>query len=165
MGTRRRYFPSFIATALWVLPVMAVVAGGGFFLALLVLAPHFLEPSTVHSNRPRPVRILSPDEAARAAQDEESVVWTQGVDKSKLPRLDNNDPSTRPRRRQHRDGATATPRDVTTATPAAPNAAAADADADATGTASDAPTDNAPPAQDTPPTDTGDGASPTTNTL
>lgn len=81
---RRRYLPSFLATTLWLVPVMLLAAAGGFFLATNV-ASKYVDDSTVQRNRPRPDAILSPEEAAKVARDQESHVWTQGVRQSDIP--------------------------------------------------------------------------------
>lgn len=81
---RRRYLPSFLATALWLIPVMLLAAAGGFFLATNV-ASKYLDDSTVQHDRPHPDAILSPEEAAKIARDQESHVWTQGVRRSDIP--------------------------------------------------------------------------------
>ncbi|MHB9027037.1 MAG: hypothetical protein ACYC7E_23115 [Armatimonadota bacterium] len=82
-------------TSLWVLAAMAGLSVGSFFLARDYIAENFLEPSKIHTDRPHPVRVLTPDEAAAIARDEDSRVWTEGVRKEDIPKLP---PTERPRR-------------------------------------------------------------------
>jgi len=107
----RQYRPfshTFLGTALWVLPLMAVLLVGGFRMARDYLAPRYLEPGSVQSTRPDVTRINTPEEARRAeldqsshvwprsgqneearqaAHDQPSPVWTHGVQSSDIPKL------------------------------------------------------------------------------
>ena len=91
VGEEHRYRArggNFLRTAFWVLVGMATLALAGFFAARDYLAPRYVPPSAVRAGRPQPIRILSPDEAANAARDEPSHVWTQGVRPSDIPKLE-----------------------------------------------------------------------------
>jgi len=109
--TYRPYSHSFWGTLLWVIPSMAVLLFVGFIAGRDVVAPRILEPSKVGTPTTRPVRVLSPEEARLAARDEDSHVWTRGVQPSDIPKLEPNDENPRPRRRSRR---------VTPPEPAAP---------------------------------------------
>lgn len=66
---------------------MLVMSITGFFLARDVFSPKFLQPSKVQGDRPHPIRVLSPEEAARASMDKDSSVWTEGVKSSDIPKM------------------------------------------------------------------------------
>lgn len=88
MRRRRSYLPGFLATLLWLLPTMALAAFTGFFLARDVFSPKFLQPSKVQTDKPHPIRILSPEDAARLSRDEDSHVWSEGVKSSDIPKIE-----------------------------------------------------------------------------
>lgn len=85
----RGFWGGFWGTMLWLLPVMLLFGGAGYFLSRYLLAPHFLQPSKVQFARPQPIRVLSPEEAATEARDEPSPVWSRGVRDSDIPKMDN----------------------------------------------------------------------------
>lgn len=69
MAKRRRSpLPDFIATTLWMVPVMAVFALGGFMIGRDAIGRKYLTPTQVKDNRPRPIRILTPEEARALAE-------------------------------------------------------------------------------------------------
>jgi len=84
---RRYFFGTFVGTALWVLPTMIVLMLGGFVLAERYVGPTFLQPNAVNIERPQPIRILSPSEAAAVARDEPSRVWSEGVNPTDIPKM------------------------------------------------------------------------------
>lgn len=87
MTRHKRWIPSFILTVLWIVPLMALLGAGGYVLGRDLLAPKFIEDDTIKLDRPHPVRILTPDEAARLVK-EPSHVWTEGVQPSDIPKLE-----------------------------------------------------------------------------
>ena len=156
---RHYFFGTFIGTVLWVLPLMALLMCGGYLLAERYVGPTYLQPSAVSVDRPQPIRILSPSEAAAVARDEPSHVWTEGVRPSDIPKMDTPPPVKRAHAAPKKSAST-TPApgksDATAApakpeTPAAPDTSPADA-----GTPSPAPDTPAPDQG----TDNGDTVSP-----
>lgn len=119
----RPYSHSFWGTLLWVIPCMAVLLFVGFIAGRDVIAPRFLHPGKMGTPTTRPVRVLSPEEARLAARDEDSHVWTRGVQPSDIPKLELSDENPRPRRRSRRvtpaEPATPVPAVETPSTPAA----------------------------------------------
>lgn len=73
---RPRLRGGFFLTLLWLAPVMALAAAGGFLMARNFFAPKYLKPTEVRSNRPRPTRIIPPEEAAETLHSEPSDVWS-----------------------------------------------------------------------------------------
>jgi hypothetical protein len=130
---RRYFFGTFLGTLLWVLPTMVVMAAVGFFVARDYLSPRLLPPSAIKRDAPRPIRILSPDEAAALADDKASHVWTEGVKSSDIPKLEEE----KPRRK-------AKPKPNAEKKPAVP--AATDAAPASTTDTAPAPETSAPPA-------------------
>ena len=85
---------SFTATALWVIPTMVLLMIAGFMLGG-VFVGKYMEKGDVNVNKRTPVRILTPSEAQLAAKDQPSRVWTDGVDRSTLPKMDSTTSSER----------------------------------------------------------------------
>lgn len=147
-GGRQSRPQGFLATAMWVLPTMAVMVVVGFFGALFV-SKTYLHPTQVQAGRPKPIRVLTPTEAEALARDDASPVWTEGVKDEDIPKLESNEPKHRSSRRRSRTE----PRErTTTETPATPT--------ETPSTPVDAPTTPAPatpepttPAPDTAPAD------------
>lgn len=154
---RQSAFGGFFGTLLWLLPLALCFVGGGYALARFVLAPHYLQPSTVHFNRPQPIRVLSPEEAAAVARDEPSRVWTEGVDRSNLPKMDNAETPRRHWSSKSKPAATPVEKTKAPTDTAVPDNTPAPVDAPAIDDGNTAP----PPAEPAPSTDTpaGDDAS------
>jgi hypothetical protein len=117
---RHRYIPEFFATLCWMVPMMLVMAAAGYYLGRDVVSPKVLKSSDVPYDKPRPIRVLSPDEV-QAGKDQPSHVWTQGVQPSDIPPLDTppptNDTMMTHRRTRHGGAQTPTAAPDTTATP------------------------------------------------
>ena len=113
----RPYSHSFWGTLLWVILSMAVLLFVGFIAGRDVIAPRFLEPGKVGTPTTRPVRVLSPEEARLAARDEDSHVWTRGVQPSDIPKLEPSEETPRPRRRSRPVKPAEEPATPATATP------------------------------------------------
>ena len=141
---QKRHSRGTLGIIIGVLLGMVGVWFGGFAAGLYLLAPHFLHPSEVQQGKPRPIRILSPDEAAAVAKDEPSHVWTEGVKPEDIPKLEPDQTTDKSAPRKHRKHAAASA--PTTATPDAPaaNSAPTDAGTD-TAPAPDGTPDAAPP--------------------
>ena len=84
-------------TMLWMLPAMAAMGLGGFFLVRYVLPSSTLKESKIQRDKLHPVRILNPEESSKLSGDNTSHVWTDGVQKSDLPK---EEPSSIPRRKR-----------------------------------------------------------------
>lgn len=88
---RERFRGGWAITLCWLLPVMAVVAAGGYLFAQNMLAKKVLINSSIQLARPHPKPLLTPDEAAKVARDEASPVWSEGVKATDVPKLDPHD--------------------------------------------------------------------------
>ena len=108
----RSLIADFFLTLLWLLPLLAILLMGGYWLGKEFLAPRILGKATGGRQSLQPSRILSPEEAAEIARDQPSRVWKDGVKDSDIPDLP-VDPEMRPRRTTHRR----TPAVTTTETP------------------------------------------------
>ena len=95
---------------------MALLLVGGYLLGERMLAKQILSNTTVIRDSIQPRRILSPEEAAKIANDQPSRVWTEGVKESDIPDLA-PEPRSRPARRTTPRQPAPTP----TPTPAAPD--------------------------------------------
>lgn len=115
---RRSLIADFFITALWMLPLLAILLFGGFWLGKEFIAPRILGKAVGAPQSPQARRILSPEEAAKIARDQPSRVWEEGVKDSDIPELP-DDPEMRPRRTvRRRTTAPAPPATTETITPA-----------------------------------------------
>lgn len=110
---RRSLIADFFITALWILPLLAILLFGGYWLGKEYIAPRILGKAVGAQKSLQPRRILSPEEAAKIARDQPSRVWEEGVKDSDIPKLP-NDPEMRPRRKTRRSAPAVTPNPVTT---------------------------------------------------
>lgn len=94
------------------LPLIVIVAAGGFYLGKNFLSKEYLGETSVQPKQAAPMRILTPDEAAKVAKDQDSRVWKEGVKSSDIPSVDMSSPVPverhlrRRHRRQNNPGAT-----------------------------------------------------------
>ena len=105
----RHYRSSFWVTMSWMLPLIIIISASGFFLGRDILSKEYLDGATVQTKQTEPMRILTPDEAAKVAKDQDSHVWKEGVKRSDIPVVDLGSPVPVERHLRRRHNSTKNP--------------------------------------------------------